>query len=95
MKNYRMCAIPTKDSLLLSYRLEPGVSEQSYGLFIARMAGMPEKVMAAAEREMTRRREKQGWLESYVAKLDVNAMTPVQSLVCLNELKERVESERK
>ena len=87
MKNYRMCAIPTKDSLLLSYRLEPGVSEQSYGLFIARMAGMPEKVK--------RRREKQGWLESYVAKLDVNAMTPVQSLVCLNELKERVESERK
>lgn len=95
MKNYRMCAIPTKDSLLLSYRLEPGVSEQSYGLFIARMAGIPEKVMVAAEREMKRRREKQGWLESYVAKLDVNAMTPVQSLVCLNELKERVESERK
>lgn len=86
-----MCAIPTGKSLLLSYRLEPGVSEQSYGLFIARMAGMPEAVMREAERLMREKKEK-GRVEAYVEKLDVNAMTPVQALVCLNEVKEMVTS---
>ena len=86
-----MCAIPTGKSLLLSYRLEPGVSEQSYGLFIARMAGMPEAVMREAERLM-REKEEKGRVEAYVEKLDVNAMTPVQALVCLNEVKEMVTS---
>lgn len=88
MKNFRMCAIPTGESLLLSYRLEPGVSEQSYGLFIARMAGMPETVLREAERLM---KEKQkGKVEAFVEKLDVNSMTPVQALVCLNKVKEMI-----
>lgn len=92
MRNFRMCAIPTGKSLLLSYRLEPGVSEQSYGLFIARMAGMPEVVMREAERLMREKKEEKGRVEAYVEKLDVNAMTPVQALVCLNEVKEMVTS---
>ena len=87
-----MCAIPTGKSLLLAYRLEPGVSEQSYGLFIARMAGMPEVVMREAERLMREKKEEKGRVEAYVEKLDVNAMTPVQALVCLNEVKEMVTS---
>lgn len=69
-----------------------GVSEQSYGLFIARMAGMPEVVMREAERLMREKKEEKGRVEAYVEKLDVNAMTPVQALVCLNEVKEMVTS---
>lgn len=92
MRNFRMCALPAGKSLLLSYRLEPGVSEQSYGLFIARMAGMPEAVMREAERLMKEKKEEKGRVEAYVEKLDVNAMTPVQALVCLNEVKEMVNS---
>ena len=64
----------------------------SYGLFIARMAGMPEVVMREAERLMREKKEEKGRVEAYVEKLDVNAMTPVQALVCLNEVKEMVTS---
>lgn len=50
-----MTAIPTVSSLLLSYKLQKGVSDQSYGLFIAKMAGIPEEILQNAEKFMKER----------------------------------------
>ena len=52
-----MTAIPTKNSLLLPYKLEPGVSDQSYGIFIAKMAGIPPEVLMDAEKYLKSREE--------------------------------------
>ena len=80
-----MTAIPTSSSLLLSYKLQKGISDQSYGLFIAKMAGIPDEIIQNAEEYLEKRRSKGlGELE----KIDVNAITPLQALQLIDRLKQ-------
>ena len=50
IENYKMDVIPTSSSLLLTYKLQKGISDQSYGLFIAKMAGLPDSIIKQAEK---------------------------------------------
>ena len=88
MRNFKMCAIPTADSLLLSYRLEPGVSDQSYGLFIAQMAGIPPSILERCRedvKETRNSREKE--VCDVIKQLKLDELTPLQCMTCMNELR--------
>ena len=93
MTNFKMCAIPTASSLLLSYKLEPGISDQSYGLFIARMAGIPQEIIERSESMLTKMRQGEGRVGELLRKIDINRMTPIQALMCLNDLKKVVDEQ--
>ena len=80
-----MTAIPTSSSLLLSYKLQKGISDQSYGLFIAKMAGIPDEIIRNAEKYVEKRRS--NGLEE-LEKIDVNAITPLQALQLVDRLKQ-------
>lgn len=86
MENYKMTAIPTSSSLLLSYKLEKGVSDQSYGLFIAKMAGVPEEILRNAEEYM--KKKKCLDISEELKKIDVNSTTPIQALEILHKLQQ-------
>lgn len=88
MANYKMGAIPTDSSLLLSYKMEAGISDQSYGLFVAKMAGIPREILENAERMVQKMREEGREMDKALQQVDVNHLTPIQAMLCLNELKE-------
>ena len=88
MANYKMGAIPTDSSLLLSYKMEAGISDQSYGFFVAKMAGIPREILENAERMVQKMREEGREMDKALQQVDVNHLTPIQAMLCLNELKE-------
>ena len=88
MANFKMGAIPTDSSLLLSYKMEAGISDQSYGLFVAKMAGIPREILENAERMVQKMREEGREMDKALQQVDVNHLTPIQAMLCLNELKE-------
>ena len=88
MANFKMGAIPTDSSLLLSYKMEAGISDQSYGLFIARMAGIPREILESAEKMVQKMKEDGREIEKALQDVDVNQLTPIQAMLCLSELKE-------
>lgn len=91
MANFKMGAIPTDSSLLLSYKMESGISDQSYGLFVAKMAGIPREILESAEKMVRKMREDGREVDKAVKEVDVDQLTPIQALICLSELKEIVQ----
>lgn len=81
-----MTAIPTNSSLLLSYKLQRGISDQSYGLFIAKMAGIPEEILLNAEKYL--KEKKTSGIEKKLEKIDINSITPLQALQLIAQLKQ-------
>ena len=49
IKNYHVSIKETKDTILFLRKLQPGGSEHSFGIHVAKMAGMPNKVVRRAE----------------------------------------------
>lgn len=49
VKNYHVSIKETKDTILFLRKLQPGGSEHSFGIHVAKMAGMPNKVVRRAE----------------------------------------------
>ena len=88
MANFKMGAIPTDSSLLLSYKMEAGISDQSYGLFIAKMAGIPREILESAEIMVQKMKEDGREIEKALQDVDENQLTPIQAMLCLSELKE-------
>jgi len=48
VKNYNMSVIERKKELLFLYKVVPGGSDRSYGIQVARLAGLPEPVLDRA-----------------------------------------------
>ena len=89
LRNFKMCAVPTGSSLLLSYKLEPGVSDQSYGLFVARMAGIPQCIIDQCTKDLVAKRlNKEKTICKALREVDLNQLTPIQSMVYLSKLKD-------
>lgn len=103
MRNFKMCAVPTSQSLLLSYRLEPGVSDQSYGLFIAQMAGIPSSILDKCKvdvEEMKKKNDnkdnkdnKEKEVCNIIKQLKLDELTPLQCMACMNELRGVLQSD--
>ncbi|NNK29883.1 MAG: DNA mismatch repair protein MutS [Flavobacteriaceae bacterium] len=54
IKNYNVSVRELKDKVLFLRKLEPGGSEHSFGIHVARMAGMPQQVIRKANKILKR-----------------------------------------
>jgi DNA mismatch repair protein MutS len=53
-RNYNLAVVERDGEVIFLRRLVPGGTDKSYGLHVARLAGVPERVVAHAEEVMTR-----------------------------------------
>jgi DNA mismatch repair protein MutS len=112
VKNYSLAVRERGREVIFLYRLVQGGMDKSYGVQVARLAGLPERVIERAEEVMARlegvRKEAKELREiggrlllpvddeavwevvREIFGLDIANMTPVQALVALNELQERL-----
>ncbi len=62
VKNYNVVAQETKDGISFLHKVEPGAADKSYGVQVARLAGLPEEVVERAQEILHRleRREDKG-----------------------------------
>ena len=49
VKNYNVVARETKDGISFLHKVEPGAADKSYGVQVARLAGLPEEVVERAQ----------------------------------------------
>jgi DNA mismatch repair protein MutS len=49
IRNLRVCVAETEDGIAFLHRVEPGTAQKSYGLHVARMAGLPKAVVLRAD----------------------------------------------
>lgn len=50
VQNYRVCVSETEGNIEFLHTVEPGSAQKSYGIQVARMAGLPSSVIVKAER---------------------------------------------
>jgi DNA mismatch repair protein MutS len=98
--------------VVFEHRIVPGPSDRSYGVHVARLAGLPAAVVARAERLLDELQNGRGHvaaapplqlpllapepspIEAELAALDLDAMTPLEALQKLYELRARARERR-
>ncbi|WP_298628225.1 DNA mismatch repair protein MutS [uncultured Thermus sp.] len=91
LKNLHVAAKEEEGGLVFYHQVLPGPASKSYGVEVARMAGLPREVVERAKAlllAMAARREgvAEAVLERLLA-LDPNSLTPLEALRLLHELK--------
>ena len=103
IRNYQVEVREVADTIVFTHRVVPGHSDHSFGIHVARMAGLPPAVLARARsvlREMEGGREKPDQMSLFeyrddalrtrLRDIDTSNMTPLQALQVLHELKESI-----
>ncbi len=110
VKNYHMAVSEDSKGIVFLYTLVPGKAEGSFGVEVAKMAGLPQELIERARDillsledrsipvlEETFRKSERVIEEKEVeevideiASLDIANMTPLQALIKLSELKEKI-----
>jgi DNA mismatch repair protein MutS len=96
--------------LTFKYKISPGVALKSYGVYAAKLAGLPKPVVRRAE-ELLKGYERQDELkisnyksqtenfssvyEKFLAEIDPDSLSPVEAMMKLYELKTIAESQKK
>ncbi|NPA80860.1 MAG: DNA mismatch repair protein MutS [Thermotogae bacterium] len=97
--NLKAAVKEEEGEVIFLYRIVPGSADRSYGLYVARLAGLPDMVIERAE-ELQRRFEREfllrtsgngGDVEEFLRSLNVDSLSPREALDILYELKRRVE----
>ncbi|WP_172960024.1 DNA mismatch repair protein MutS [Thermus scotoductus] len=91
LKNLHVAAKEEEGGLTFYHQVLPGPASKSYGVEVARMAGLPKEVVERAKSlllSMAARREgvAEAVLERLIS-LDPNTLTPLEALCLLHELK--------
>jgi DNA mismatch repair protein MutS len=114
IQNYNVSVKELKDTVLFIRKLVKGGSAHSFGIHVAKMAGMPQLVISRAQKMLKKleknhssdvlngiKSEKEEMQMSFfnlddplleeikeeIVNLDINAITPVEALMKLNEIK--------
>ena len=123
IKNYHVSVKEINNKILFLRKLEVGGSEHSFGIHVARMAGMPNQVLRRAEevlqvlenshsqsgKELKIEKRSPGYQLSFIAlddpllldikdqimDTDINTLTPVESLMKLNDIKSLLTKKKK
>ena len=117
VKNFHITHKEVDNRILFLRKLAPGGSTHSFGIHVARMAGMPVSLVKRAEEILLLLESKQGeeWLipeksnltkvqlsifdahtevfdglRKMLTDMDINALTPVDALVILSEIKKKI-----
>jgi len=115
VKNYRVAVKEKGDDVIFLRKIFPGGTDRSYGVKVAKLAGLPDKLLNRAEYilESIEKVEpviykKDSMLQSLqleffstlpnplideIRYIDVERLTPVEALIKLSELKDRIEKE--
>ncbi len=108
VRNYNIAAIKRGDDITFLRRIIPGAADESYGVEVAALAGLPESVIERAKKILTelekggnktqRKKKKSDEseqltliaeetpLEKRIRSLDINTLTPMDSMNILFEL---------
>ena len=107
VKNYNIAAIKRGDDITFLRRIIPGAADESYGVEVAGLAGLPESVIQRAKKiladlesgkpQPSRKKQKQEEpqltlvpeetaLEKRIRSIDINTLTPIDSMNILFEL---------
>lgn len=110
VKNFHVATKESGKNVIFLRKLLEGGSEHSFGIHVARMAGMPESIINSARQKLAElesarqhRDEKSSGLsfkvvsvnensllEEEILNLNTPAMSPIEALIKLNELQERL-----
>ncbi len=119
IKNYHVSVKEVDNKVIFLRKLEEGGSEHSFGIHVARMAGMPAQVLKRAEeilKQLEKSRENANGKKIAIEKsspgyqlsfinlddplllevkdliigIDVNSLTPVEALMKLNEIQQKL-----
>ncbi len=118
VKNYNVAVREWEDKIIFLHKIIPGGTDDSYGIYVAKLAGMPagvikraKKILGELEQDGNLRERLKGdkgvagqgdlFVASHDPKaqavlaeleiIDVNALTPIQALAKLSDLKKLVE----
>ncbi|QSW90545.1 DNA mismatch repair protein MutS [Flavobacterium endoglycinae] len=114
IQNYNVAVKELKDTVLFIRKLEKGGSAHSFGIHVAKMAGMPQLVISKAQKLLKKLEKNHSSdalngiksandemqmsffnlddplleeIKEEILGLDINAITPVEALMKLNEIK--------
>ena len=115
VKNYRVAVKEKGDDVIFLRKIFPGGTDRSYGVKVAKLAGLPDKLLNRAgyilesiEKIEPVIYKKDSMLQSLqleffstlpnplideIRYIDVERLTPVEALIKLSELKDRIEKE--
>ena len=129
IKNYNVTTKEVGNKVIFLRKLKPGGSKHSFGIYVAKMAGMPIEIIRRANSILQELEKKSidpggddqshiekslkelqneaamqlsifetvdpvaGKLKQEISELDLNAMTPIQCMLKLNELKRFLEED--
>ena len=114
LRNYCLSVKEWQDKVIFLRKVVRGKSDRSYGIYVAKLAGIPENVikrsneileMLEEEGKITFRKleskketayqmelfDKRSHIISMIKSIDINSMTPVESLNFLNKLIKEIE----
>ena len=96
LENFYFLIEEKKDKLIFQYRIEKGTALKSYGVYAAKIAGLPKPVVRRAE-ELLGEYESEGEnnvlagktseIENRLAAVDADNLSPVEALMKIYELK--------
>ena len=116
IKNFNVSVMEGDNNILFLRKLEPEGSEHSFGIHVAKMAGMPEKIINISKKILKKlensHSEKNKFdvdensdlqlsffslnddsyqnLKGELESIDMDNMTPIEALVKLSELKQKI-----
>ncbi len=114
VKNFSVAVGENNENIVFLRKIIPGGIKKSYGIEVAKLAGMPDTVLSLAKNMMQELEKSQKFQQlsligesifqekeskdlekyesvfSYMRKLDLNTLTPLQSLQALYEIQDQV-----
>ena len=113
LKNYHVAAKKQGQSMTFLHVVKPGKSDQSYGIAVASLAHLPEKIIHRSQvilksfesmqqqhaHDLFTYQDNSNQIETHdrlldkIKQLDINAMTPLEALQVLSDIKKDVEDE--
>ena len=112
IKNYNVAVREWKDKIIFMHKIVPGGSDDSYGIYVAKLAGIPEPVINRSKEILSEleigtshpyvKENKQlnlfapspqpamDEVRAALEGIDINAMTPMEALKKLDELKRKL-----
>jgi len=122
VKNYNVAVKEWKDEVIFLHKIVPGSTDDSYGIYVAKLAGIPQSIITRAKHILTRLELKNDLKENLkggqapekqldmfhmpvdpmaetikeaIAAMDLDAMTPLEAMNKMQELKEIIKEAEK
>lgn len=99
VKNYQVEIAEADDEIVFKYKISPGNAQKSYGVYAAKIAGLPAPVIRRAEQLLreyesekfvainTQKNSGDNLLVNKLSEIDADTLSPVEALMLVFELK--------